>query len=402
MLEPLLEAYGEEENGGSRLARLLEEHERWRRTGINLMASENRLPPSALRALASDLAGRYQARGYGGSLNARQVVAETERLAREVFGAGHALVSPLSGNMCVLAVLFAFTSPGDAVGLIPFSAGGNPFGAEKFHRRPAWIRVDPDTLDIDAEETIETLLRERARVAFLGTSFLPFPHPVAKIREGLRRAGWECLLAYDGSHVLGLIGCGVFQDPLREGADVLMGSTHKSLFGPQGGLILTDSGVIAGQLRKFLELDLEEGIGLVDNPHLNRIAALGTALEELRSDPGYGLRVVENAKALAGALQAAGVPVRFKERGFTASHQVLLDLDAKRANSLCRSLEGYGIFVDVWGRSSTAEVTRSGMGTEEMERIGGWIASVYLGKPPKNLTAEVRRLAARFESPPRF
>ncbi|WP_458011128.1 hypothetical protein [Candidatus Solincola sp.] len=383
----------------SHLAELIADHENLRRVGINLVASENRLPPAALRALGSDLAGRYHAEGYGGSIHARRITKEVERLARETFGADHALVTPLSGNMCVLAVLFAFTSPGESVGLIPFQSGGYPFGVEKFHRRPAWIPVHPDTLEINPAEAVEILVREKARVAFLGASFIPFPHPVAEIRRGLLEAGHECLLAYDGSHVLGLVACGEFQDPLREGADILMGSTHKSLFGPQGGIIITNRGELAKRLRKFLELDLEAGIGLVDNPHLNRIAALGIALEELQVDPTYGRRVVENARALAEALHADGVPVRFAGRGFTASHQVLLDLGEKEAERMCRDLERHGIFIDAWGRLGTAEVTRQGMGTGEMRRIAGWIAAVYHGDPPPGLASEVKRMAERFSSP---
>lgn len=395
LFEPALEGMAGGE-GDSRLASLLEAHERLRRAGINLVASENRPSPAVLRALGSDLAGRYQAEGYGGSLYARRIVEEAERLARETFKAGHALVSPVSGNLCVLAVLFAFTSPGDAVGLIPFTAGGYPFGVEKFHRRRVAIPADPETLEIDVGAAVEALIREGAKVAFLGASFIPFPHPVRDIRRRLEEEGYQCLLVYDGSHVLGLIACDEFQDPLREGADILIGSTHKSLFGPQGGLILTDRAELAGRLRQFLELDLQEGIGLVDNPHLNRIAALGLALEEIGQDPGYGRRVIENARALAGALHAAGVPVRFAGRGYTASHQVLLGLGEEEAMRLCRALEAHGIFVDAWGRLGTAEITRQGMGREEMERIAGWIAAVYRGEEPPALDSEVGRLAERF------
>lgn len=385
--------------GGSRLAHLLVAHEELRRGGINLVASENRVSRAVGRALGSDLAGRYPAQGYGGSLYARRVVEETESLARKVFGARHALVTPLSGNMCVLAVLFSFTSPGEAVATLPFDAGGYPFGVEKFHRRRVPIPADPHNLEIRVEETVELLAREGVKVAFLGASFFPYPHPVAEIRRGLEEAGHPCLLAYDGSHVLGIIACGGFQDPLREGADILMGSTHKTLFGPQGGIILTNRGELADRLRKFLELDLEEGIGLVDNPHLNRIAALGVALEELMSDPSYGSRVVENAVALAKALHARGVPVRFADRGFTASHQVLLGLEPVEAEGLCRELEINGIFIDAWGRLGTAEVTRLGMGSGEMKLIAGWIAAVYRGETPPGLASEARELAGRFSRP---
>ncbi len=381
---------------GSEIERLLREHEERRANGINLIVSENCLSARVRAALASDLAGRYGAEGYGGSLHARAVVKEAEARARELFRAGHALVSPLSGNLCVLACLSAFTAPGDGVAMLSFSAGGYPFGLEKFHRRRASIPTDASTLAIDVAACVNLLAREGVKLAFLGGSTIPFPHPVKDIRAGLDDAGHECLLAYDGSHVLGLIACGEFQDPLREGADILIGSTHKSFYGPQGGIMLTDNGALADALRKMLELDLEAGIGLVDNPHLNRIAALGLALEEMLEDPSYGARVVENARTLAAGLDRLGVPVRFADCGYTQSHQVLLDLDPPEAGKLCRDLEEAGIFIDAWGRLGTAEITHRGMGQGEMEAVAGFIAEVHGGSPAPGLRERAAELARSF------
>jgi glycine hydroxymethyltransferase len=374
---------------------LIERHERLRAGGINLVVSENRLSPWVRAALAGDLAGRYQDAGYGGSLYAREIVAATEGLAAKLFRAEHALVSSVSGNLCVLAAVFAFTSPGDAVAMLPFSAGGYPLGIEKFHRRRVTIPADEDSMVIDASRTVETLVREKAGLAFLGGSIISFPHPVREIRDGLEEAGHGCLIVYDGSHVLGLIACGEFQDPLREGADMLVASTHKTFYGPQGGLALTGSARLAESMRRMLELDLEEGIGLVDNPHLNRIAALGLALEEMTGDPGYGAMVVENSRTLARALDENGVPVRFPDRGYTSSHQVLLGLGTAEGKKLCRDLEEIGIFIDAWGRLGTAEVTHRGMGPDEMMIIAGFIARVYRGEP-RGVAKNVRELAAAF------
>jgi glycine hydroxymethyltransferase len=378
---------------------LISRHERLRASGINLVASENRLSRRVRDALASDLAGRYQDVGYGGSVHAREIVAETEALAVKLFHAQHALISSLSGNLCVLAAVSAFTNPGDAVAMLSFTTGGYPFGIEKFQRRRVAIPADPGSLAIDAARAVELLVQEKVGLAFLGASFIPFPHPIGEIRQGLEEAGHRCLLVYDGSHVLGLIACGVFQDPLREGADMLIGSTHKSFYGPQGGLVLCDSPQLASSMRKMLELDLEAGIGLVDNPHLNRIAALGLALEEIREDPDYGARVVDNSRSMAGVLHELGVPVRFCERGYTSSHQVLLDLTAEKAEKLCRDLEETYIFIDAWGRLGTAEATHRGMGPEEMKIVAGCIAAVYHGEPRDGIVEKVRELATAFELP---
>jgi glycine hydroxymethyltransferase len=380
----------------SEISELIDQHERLRTEGINLVASENFLSLRVRQALACDLAGRYQDRGYGGSLYAREIVSATEKLARSLFKAEYALVSSLSGNLCVLAAAAAFTSPGDAVAMLPFSAGGYPFGLEKFHRRMVAIPADMDSMTIDVPKTLQLLAAEDVGLAFLGASFIPFPHPVQEIRQGLDEAGHRCIIVFDGSHVLGLIACGGFQDPLREGADILIGSTHKTFYGPQGGLVLTDSAGFAVSMRKMLELDLEAGIGLVDNPHLNRIAALGITLEEMLEDPGYGEEVVENSRALARALDESGVPVRFRKRGYTASHHVLLDLDPAGAESLCRALEDAGIFIDAWGRLGTAEVTHRGMGPAEMEILAAWIAGIYKGQRSEKLPDEVKELALSF------
>ncbi len=382
-----------------RIEDIISRHEHMRGGGINLVVSENRPSRRVRDALAGDLAGRYQDAGYGGSLYARELVAATEGLARKLFRAQHAIVSPVSGNLCVLAALFAFTEPGDPVAMLPFSAGGYPLGVEKFHRRRVNIPADGKSMAVDAGRTVEILVREQVGLAFLGASFIPFPHPLHEIRRGLEEAGHPCLLVYDGSHVLGLIACGAFQDPLREGADVLIGSTHKTFYGPQGGIVLSDSAQLDASMRKMLELDLEAGIGLVDNPHLNRIAALGIALEEMLEDPDYGERVVENSRALARALDELGVPVLFRERGYSSSHQVLLELGEEEKKGLCRELEKEGIFIDVWGRLGTAEATRRGMGPQEMVTIARCIAAVHQGGPRGGIAETVGRLAAAFSQP---
>ncbi|MBC7099583.1 serine hydroxymethyltransferase, partial [Candidatus Bipolaricaulota bacterium] len=309
-----------------------------------------------------------------------------------LFRAKHALVSPLSGTLCDLAVMLAFTEPGEKVAMIPFSAGGFPLGVQKFHRRLVHLPVNESSYEVDLNLAQKVIAKERARLTILGASYILFPHPVKELSQFIRSENLPCLLGYDGSHVLGLIACGEFQDPLREGAEILFGSTHKSLYGPQGGLILTNSSEHEARLRNFLDIDLETGIGLVDNPHVNRIAALGIALEELLRDRGYGGRVVRNAKALARALDDAGVPVRFRQKDYTESHQILLDLDAGAAARLCRQLEQVDIFIDIAGRLGVAEATRRGMGPTEMAEIAGIISAVHRRGPSAGLKRRVHRL----------
>ncbi|MGC8816197.1 MAG: hypothetical protein ACP5PX_00005, partial [Candidatus Hadarchaeum sp.] len=290
-------------------------------------------------------------------------------------------------------VMLAFTAPGEKVAMVPFSTGGFPLGVQKFHRHRVPLSVSEQSYEIDLDHARKTIAAESVRLTILGASYILFPHPVRELRQFLSSENIPCLLGYDGSHILGLIACGEFQDPLREGADVLFGSTHKSLYGPQGGLILTSSSEHEQRLRNFLDIDLETGIGLVDNPHVNRIAALGIALEELLRDRGYGGRVVRNAKALGRALDESGVPVRFQQRDYTESHQILLDLDPGAAEGLCRKLEEVNVFIDVAGRLGVAEVTHRGMGPSEMSHIAEIIAAVHRKGPSPALKRRVRRLA---------
>jgi len=376
-----------------KIGMLIEEHERWRTNGINLIASENTISEPVRKALTSDLAGRYHNEWYGGSKVAVEIIEATESLAQRLFKADHAIVTPLSGNICDLTVLLNFTSPGEKVAMVPISVGGYPLGVKKFHRELVPLPVDEKTYDIDVPKAKETIFENDVKLTILGSSFLLFPHPVREMREVMEKKEDAAPLVYDGSHVLGLIACSQFQDPLREGAEILIGSTHKSFYGPQGGMILTNSLELAEACKAFLDLDLEEGIGLVDNPHMSRIAALGVAMEEMLADPDYGKRVVKNAKALAKALDELSVPIRFKDRGFTESHQVLLDLGQEEAKSLCHRLEAVGIFIDIGGRLGAAEVTHLGMGPTEMSEIASMISDVYNKKAGEGLKEEILKLA---------
>jgi glycine hydroxymethyltransferase len=377
----------------SKIKSLIEEHSKLRTSGINLIASENVLSLEVKKALMSDLAGRYHNDWYGGSKFAVEIIRETENLAKKIYKVKHAIVTSLSGNMCDLAVMFAFTKPGDKVAMMTLQSGGYPLGVQKFNRELLPLPGDTKTFQLKVEEAKKIILENKAPLTILGASFIPFPHPVREISEALKHTS---IIVYDGSHVLGLIASGKFQDPIKEGAEVLVGSTHKTLFGPQGGLVLTNSDKHFEKLEKMLGFDIDEGIGLVDNPHMNRIAALGVALEEMANDPNYGERVVQNAKALAKGLDALKVPVKFKEKGFTESHQIFLNLDEQHALSLCQKLENFGIFIDTAGRIGVAEVTNMGMGISDMDFIASVISDVFKGEISDNLKSKIAKFGQKF------
>lgn len=350
----------------------IDAHEELRETGLNLVAAENAPSLAVREALASDLAGRYGEDWYGGSQPAVALVEAVEELARDLFAADHAIVTALSGNISDVAVLLSRTEVGDRVAMPPVEAGGYPFGVAKFDRERVDLPMDGPVPDADALPSFVDAYDPD--LVLLGASRIPFPHPTEAARDAV-----DAPLVFDGAHVLGLVATGTFQDPLREGADALIGSTHKSLPGPQGGLVVTDDADLDAELRAYLAYDEEAGIGLVDNAHPNRIAGLGIALEELEKRPGYGEDVQANSRALAEALDERGVPVAHADRGYTDSHQVLLDMTPDEARRACRDLEAHGIFVDKGGRVGTSEVTWRGMGPEEMDEIAELVARVLDG-----------------------
>lgn len=379
----------------SRIQKLIDKHEKMRSEGINLIASENCLSIGVKKALTSDLGRRYHSEWYGGSKFAQEIIKKTEELAKKLFRVKHAIVTPVSGNICDLAVIFAFTKPNEKVAMVPFSAGGYPLGVSKFNRMRFDIPINKKTLAIDVEKTNTLITRKKIRLTILGSSFLLFPHPVKAISAFTKKLDFPSHCFYDGSHVLGLIASGEFQNPLKEGASVLFGSTHKTFYGPQGGIVLTNSAKHAKALRSYLDLELDSGIGLIDNPHMNRIAALGLAMEEMLKDKNYGARVIGNAQVLAAALDELGVPVRFTEKNYTQSHQILLNIDAEDSEKLCHQLEQIGIFTDIAGRFGTSEVTHRGMGIEDMIRIAEIIYQVYLWGPKDKHNGAVKELAGR-------
>ncbi len=389
------------ENPDSPIQSLIRKQEELYKNSLKLIVSENRLSPAVRAALSSDFAGRYDSEWYGGTKYADEVIHTTTELAKKVFRSKFALVTPLSGNFCDLAAVLTFSEPGNGVAMMDREKGGYPFGWQKFSRRFVPLPTTDDPLNLDAARCVEKIREERPALTLPGTSTIPFPHPVKDIAHAAReveiesREGTRCgRCVFDGSHVLGLIASGAYPHPLDDGAEVLIGSTHKSFYGPQGGIVLTNHRELHESLRKFLEFDFEGGIGLVDNPHVHRIASLGAALEEMLTDRDYGMRVVKNTKALGRALHDLGVPVKFGEHGFSETHQLLLNMESGDAKKYCHNLERIGIFIDVAGRVGTAELTHCGFGGEEMENIAGIMAALHSGKGDiDELKKKVTRLA---------
>jgi len=202
-------------------------------------------------------------------------------------------------------------------------------------------------------------------------------------------------IGYDGSHVLGLIAGREFQRPLSEGADVLVGSTHKTFFGPQGGMFLTNSDEVWERAKKNMVWRL------FDNAHWNRIAGVAQALAEHKEfGAAYAAQVVKNAQAFAAELDQRGFPLRFKSLGYTKSHQILLDEDGMKGalhltpQEFSTAMEANNLIVDAVARIGTNEVTRLGAKEPEMAEIAELMERVIRGKSVKE---EVLALRSRLK-----
>lgn len=384
-------------------------HEAWRAQCINLVASENVASPAVLRALSTDLAGRYgdyagrdlRARKYLGNRHICEMEETVNELARRLFRARHVELRALSGHVAGVSILLALARPGDTILELGPHSGGHRVAAKLL--QGCHLPLQVEFLEFDAEEynlDVEGIARQvrslRPRLVILGSSLFLFPHPVAAIAEILRDQP-DTTLAYDGSHVLGLIAGGEFQSPLEEGADVVFGSTHKTFFGPQGGLIYSDDEELMAQISEAVYP------GLVTNHHLARVAALGMAMAELeRWGEAYGQATIGNAKQLAAELVECGIPVVGAASGYTESHTVLIQTQGLgKARKLALRLEEAGIIVtDVklphelgseGLRLGAQEITRQGLRCEDMGDIAAFFERVLLrGEAPPLIYEAVR------------
>jgi len=371
-----------------RLARLVRAHDRWRgRDVFNLLPSENALSPTARRYLGSDLAGRYTLpmsssvdgetldNSYAGTRYTDEIERLANSAAARLFRGRFATTRPLSGHIAALSALVPLLPPKSRLLAIATEDGGYDGYAPGFIPAVFGYTVRPLPAtgpghSVRPEEAADTIRRERPDAVVLGQSFLLFPYPVREIAEAAHAHG--ALVLYDASHVLGLVAGQEFQDPLREGADVLFGSTHKSFPGPQGGLLVTDREDL------FQQLDPALVWRIFDNAHWNRIAGLAqTLLEMERCGREYATTVVANSRALGRALADLGWPLVAEAEGFTRSHQLHLDRPRLRekfgfgAGALARRLETQRLLLDLVGRVGTAEITRLGLVPDEMPRLAG-------------------------------
>ncbi|MEM2192709.1 MAG: serine hydroxymethyltransferase, partial [Candidatus Hadarchaeales archaeon] len=397
-----------------RTKELMRKHHEWFRSSIPLIASENITSPAVREALICDFQHRYAEgwpgeRVYAGCVYIDQVELLAIDLAKELFKAEHANVQPVSGLTANLAAYTALTEPGDTMLCLSIAAGGHiSMGKKKFGGTAGavhglevdYLPFDEKKMNIDVEAAARKIEEVKPKLVTFGGSVFLFPHPVKELSEVARENGARVM--YDAAHVSGLIAGGQFQDPLREGAEVMTCSTHKTLPGPQHGMILCTKELAEAINRAVFP-------GVVSNHHLHSVAALAVALAEmLEFGKDYAAQIVKNAKALGKALHRRGLKVLCPELGYTQSHTVLVDVtEFGDGGTLEKKLERANIILNrnllPWDpregrhyknpggiRMGTAEVTRLGMKEGEMETIAEFIARVVVGKEPEEkIAAEV-------------
>lgn len=390
--------------------RILEEHHEWFKLSIPLIASENLQSPAVKEAIISDLGSRYAEgwpgeRVYAGCTYIDKIELIGIELAKELFKAEFVDIRPTSGVCANLSVYSAFTEPGDKMLTLSIPNGGHiSMGKKEFFGTAGlvhglkvdYLPFDKEEMNIDVDMTkkkVEEMAKEALpRLVMFGGSLFLFPHPVKELSDFLHSYG--IFICYDGAHVSGLIAGGEFQDPLREGADVITMSTHKTIFGPQGGAIASYE-EYSERIKKAVFP------GNTSNHHLHHVAGKAIAFAEmLKFGKEYARQVVKNAKALAQALYERGLKVLGEKRGFTRSHQVVIDVSEHGdGGTLEKELEKCNIIVnrqlipgDVQAgrdyrrpgglRLGTSEVTRLGMMEAEMEEIAELIKMVVIDKAP--------------------
>jgi len=388
----------------------LRDHERWRtEQTINLIPSENLTSPAVQKFLSSDLGHRYTLEvngeihgtvcdlAYRGSKYLDEMEREGEALARELFGSTHATLRPLSGHLSVMMMVLSTCRRGDTIMSIPVSFGGYDGYGPDYIPDILGLKYAPipfldNAGNIDTPALVDEIGKKRPNLVVLGASMIPFPYDLKPIAEACGDVG--ATLGYDGSHVLGLIAGGEFQDPLAEGADVLVGSTHKTFPGPQGGILLTNDDGIFERVKKNITWRT------MDNAHWNRVGGLCQALWEMEKIGGsYAEAVVRNARSLARHLHEHGFPIRYEKQGFTRSHQVLPDVDAVfektglSSPELAKVWERNDLISDALLRLGTQEITRLGMKEDDMAQVASLLKRASHGE---NVGDEVRSFRHRF------
>ena len=420
-------------NGGlvmkdKQIEELIKAEKKRQTDGLELIPSENYVSSDVLQALGSVFTNKYSEgypgrRYYGGQENTDQVEQLAIDRAKKLFKADHANVQPHSGAQANEAVYYAWCEPGDTILAMDLAHGGHlTHGAPvtRSAREYNFIRYGIKTIatgEIDYEEIRQLALKHKPKIILAGFSAYPRELDYEKFAEIGNEVG--AMLMADMSHIAGLIVGGVAKNPFDYGFHVITTTTHKTLRGPRGGLILS-RGVVGNPLKKP-EKTLENLPTLIDRavfpgtqggPHMHTIAAkavaFGEALQPEFKD--YAEQIVKNAKRLAEELQKRGFKL---VTGGTSNHLILADIhssfgiDGKEAeiamDKIGLTLNANAIpddplprFRPSGIRLGTPAVTTRGAKEDDMEKIAGWMRRSIDNRDNDDELTELRKKVVEF------
>jgi glycine hydroxymethyltransferase len=406
---------------------LVEKHHEWFRSSIPLIASENIPSPAVREAVVSDFGNRYAEgwpgeRVYAGCIYIDEVEIICNELAKKVFKSEFADCRATSGVVANLAIYSAFSNPGDYMFAASIPSGGHISHGKKEHSGTAGLvhglniehypfSKEDMTIDVDATKKKVTEMianSKKPAIAMFGGSLFLFPHPVKELAGFMHDN--NIYINYDGAHVAGLIAGGEFQDPIREGSDFMTMSSHKTLWGPQGGIIVS--------LEKYAD-SIKKAVfpGNTSSHHLHHVAGKAIALaESLEFGKEYAKQVIRNAKTLAQSLANFGFTVLGEKRGYTESHQLAVDVskfgdggtiekELEKANIILNrqllpgDIKSGKHYMHPSGiRIGVPEVTRLGMKENEMKEIASFIKQVVIDKSDtKKVSSAVAEFREQFQ-----
>jgi glycine hydroxymethyltransferase len=387
--------------------------------GLPMIASENIVSPRVQEMLVTDLHGRYAEgmpgkRYYQGCKPFDEIETIGLELAKDVFNACYANIQSTSGTNSNMAVLKTMTKPGDKITAVSTADGGHISHANMGAVGMRGLDLntypwDAERMELDVDAAVKMIHDVKPKLALFGQSMILFPTPMEEVAAAAKEEG--ATVMYDGAHVLGLIAGGKFQDPLREGADVMTGSSHKTFPGPQGGFVLSNNDDEKFQRR------LNTGVfpGVCSNYHLHHMAGKVIALAEFKdSGKQYAADIVSNAQALGQSLHERGFDVLAEERGFTQSHQVVTrhgGIDTAAGRDAAALLEEAGIITNMnmlpgdtkpmrpsGLRLGVQELTRVGMGKDAMDQVAEFYdRALHKEESPAKIKADIAEFRTNYQ-----
>lgn len=359
---------------------------------INLIASENIISDKVSQLQASLLSNRYILNDFPNNKGLFEIKEKLRQHLGKMFDAKYANVSSLSGMSCMSLIISSLTNKDDNIYTLKPLDGGHG-STEKmckmYHLNINYLPFDHNTGQFDLQEIEKKFKSKNPRLVYLDNTIISFYSPIEGLSKISKKYGAP--IVYDGSHVLGLIAGKMFPNPLNNGADILSGSTHKTFFGAQKGIILTNN-------QDFINKIDSISNDYISSIHTGSLLALYMSVLEMEKfGYAYANQVIKNAKALGKSLAKYGVIIPTLKRGVTETHQVWVDtgnLDPLKAFEMlaeCNintnpiripAIQRVGL------RLGTAEVTRLGMKENEMKQIAKFISDVLIKYKKKNIILE--------------